>query len=51
VLLEANPLDNIQNTKKINAVIYNGKPFRKSDLQNMLINIETLANNLNQTPH
>jgi imidazolonepropionase-like amidohydrolase len=44
VLLEANPLDNIQNTKKINAVIYNGKPFRKSDLKNMLNDIETLAN-------
>ena len=44
VLLEANPLDNIQNTKKINAVIYNGKPFRKSDLQNMLNDIEALAN-------
>lgn len=44
VLLEANPLDNIQNTKKINAIIYNGKPFRKSDLQNMLYDIEALAN-------
>jgi len=44
VLLEANPLDNIQNTQKINAVIYNGKPFKKSDLQNMLNDIEALAN-------
>ncbi|MFC2142319.1 amidohydrolase family protein [Acidobacteriota bacterium] len=44
VLLDANPLDNIQNTKKINAVIFNGKPFRKSELQNMLNDIEALGN-------
>lgn len=36
VLLDANPLDNIQNTKKINSVIKNGKVYERSDLDLML---------------
>jgi len=44
VLLDANPLDNIASTRKINSVVYNGKLFSKSSLDEMLAKIETLAN-------
>ena len=43
VLLDANPLEDIQNTKKIQAVIFEGKLFDKADLQKMLHDIEQLA--------
>jgi hypothetical protein len=43
VLLDANPLDDIANTKKIVAVIYGGKVFDRAALDAMLANIETLA--------
>lgn len=36
LLLEANPLDNIQNTKKINSIIKNGKLYGRGDLDQML---------------
>ncbi len=36
VLLTANPLENISNTKKIDGVILDGKHFLKSDLQSLL---------------
>jgi imidazolonepropionase-like amidohydrolase len=36
VILEANPLSDISNTQKINAVIVNGKYFSKTDLNRML---------------
>lgn len=36
ILLDANPLKNINNTKKIYAVIVNGKLLRRSDLDNLL---------------
>jgi len=36
VLLEANPLDKISNTRKINTVILNGKVFTQTDLERML---------------
>ncbi len=36
VLLSANPLENISNTKKIDSVILNGKYFSRSDLQRLL---------------
>ncbi len=36
VLLEANPLENIANTKNINAVILQGKYFSKDELQKLL---------------
>ncbi|MFX0201663.1 MAG: amidohydrolase family protein [Candidatus Hodarchaeota archaeon] len=36
VLLDANPLENISNTQKINAVIINGKFFSRADLDIML---------------
>jgi imidazolonepropionase-like amidohydrolase len=36
VLLDANPLDSISNTKKITGVIQNGKHFSQTDLQELL---------------
>ena len=36
VLLDKNPLENIANTKRINAVFVNGKYFDKAGLKQML---------------
>jgi imidazolonepropionase-like amidohydrolase len=36
VLLEANPLSNINNTRKISAVVVNGRLFNKTELQALL---------------
>ncbi|MDQ3749164.1 MAG: amidohydrolase family protein [Acidobacteriota bacterium] len=44
VLLDANPLENIANTKKISAVIVNGKYLPKDSLQKMLADVEAIAN-------
>ena len=43
VLLEANPLENISNTKRINAVIVNGKLIPKVSLDKMLRDAEAAA--------
>jgi imidazolonepropionase-like amidohydrolase len=43
VLLDANPLENISNTKKINAVIVNGKLLKRTDLDAMLQQVKQLA--------
>lgn len=43
VLLDANPLDDIANTKRISAVIYGGVVFPRTSLDEMLAKIETLA--------
>jgi imidazolonepropionase-like amidohydrolase len=43
VLLDANPLDDIANTKKINSVIYGGQLFSRSQLDQMLAQVEALA--------
>ncbi len=43
VLLAANPLDNIQNTKKITAVVINGRLLDRAALDHMLANVETAA--------
>ncbi|MBA3694958.1 MAG: amidohydrolase family protein, partial [Acidobacteria bacterium] len=40
VLLDANPLDNIANTKKISAVVVSGRYLSKEKLQEMLRNAE-----------
>jgi imidazolonepropionase-like amidohydrolase len=45
VLLDANPLEDIHNTQKINAVIVRGKLIPKAALQRMLATIETTAAN------
>jgi imidazolonepropionase-like amidohydrolase len=47
VLLDANPLENIGNTKKINAVVLNGRLFDRNDLDKMLADIEAAAKNKN----
>jgi imidazolonepropionase-like amidohydrolase len=43
VLLEANPLQDISNTKKIAAVVYGGKFFSRASLDQMLAKAEALA--------
>jgi hypothetical protein len=43
ILLEENPLLSIENTKKINSVIYNGKYFDRSKLDKILDNLRKLA--------
>jgi imidazolonepropionase-like amidohydrolase len=40
VLLEANPLEDIRNTKSIAAVVVGGKPLRRSALDKMLSDVE-----------
>lgn len=44
VLLEANPLEDISNTQKINAVVVRGKLIPKSELQRILATVEAAAN-------
>ena len=44
VLLDANPLEDIHNTQKINAVMVRGKLIPKAELQRMLATIEAAAN-------
>jgi imidazolonepropionase-like amidohydrolase len=43
VLLDANPLEDIRNTRKIDAAVLNGKLIRKDGLQKMLADLETAA--------
>jgi len=44
VLLEANPLADISNTQKINAVVVGGKLIPKSEIEGMLAKVEAAAN-------
>jgi imidazolonepropionase-like amidohydrolase len=44
VLLDANPLDDISNTKRISAVIFNGRYLSKEARERMLADIEIAAN-------
>ncbi|NLP10779.1 amidohydrolase family protein [bacterium] len=43
VLLDANPLEDINNTRKITAVVVGGKYYPRTSLDEMLVRIETLA--------
>jgi hypothetical protein len=43
VLLDANPLEDIGNTRKISAVVFGGKVFSRAALDDMLTKIEALA--------
>jgi hypothetical protein len=43
VLLDANPLADISNTKKINAVVVNGRILDRTTLDKMLADIEAEA--------
>ena len=44
VLLEANPLDDINNARRINAVILDGRYFSKEALTKLLAEAEAAAN-------
>ena len=43
VLLDANPLEDIKNTQKINAVVCGGKLYSRADLDRMLATVEATA--------
>jgi imidazolonepropionase-like amidohydrolase len=43
VLLAGNPVTDIQNTRKIRAVIANGRLFTREDLDRILAQVETAA--------
>jgi imidazolonepropionase-like amidohydrolase len=43
VLLEANPLEDIRNTRKISAVVFGGKYYEREELDKMLAQAENLA--------
>lgn len=43
VLLDANPLQNVGNTKRISAVVYGGKLYTRATLDEMLAKVEKLA--------
>ena len=43
ILLDANPLKNISNTKKINSVISEGRLYRREKLDSILLSIENKA--------
>ena len=43
VLLNANPLDDIGNTRKISAVVFGGRVFDRSSLDALLANVQALA--------
>ena len=45
ILLDANPFDAITNTRRINAVIANGRLLTRSDLDKMLADVEGLVRN------
>jgi imidazolonepropionase-like amidohydrolase len=45
VLLDANPLQDISNTQKIEAVVFAGRLIPRSELAEMLAKVEALANN------
>ena len=44
VLLDANPLENISNTRKIAGVVVNGRYLPRETLQKMLADVEAIAN-------
>ena len=44
VVLDANPLEDISNTQKINSVVVNGKLITRNDLDKMLVKVELVAN-------
>jgi imidazolonepropionase-like amidohydrolase len=46
VVLDANPLDNISNTKRISAVIVEGKLLRRSNLDSLLQKAQAAAKSL-----
>jgi imidazolonepropionase-like amidohydrolase len=51
VLLDANPLEDIRNTQKINGVIVHGRFFNETDLQKILQRVEESAKKEPPKPH
>lgn len=49
VLLDANPLDDIRNVRKIHAVVANGKLLQRDDLQRMLREVEESCKKENES--
>jgi imidazolonepropionase-like amidohydrolase len=45
VLLSANPLDDIHNSRKISAVVANGRLFERADLDQILVQVQHAAKN------
>ncbi len=43
VLLDANPLDDIANTRKIASLVYGGRLYSRTDLEQMLSQVEAVA--------
>ena len=43
ILLDANPLDDIKNTRRISAVVQNGRYLSRTNLDNMLAEVEAAA--------
>jgi imidazolonepropionase-like amidohydrolase len=43
ILLDANPLEDIRSTSRINAVVVNGRYFSTGELQNMLAQIGAIS--------
>jgi imidazolonepropionase-like amidohydrolase len=50
VLLDANPLDDIENTRKIRTVVAGGRVFDRGDLDQMLTDVESAARAWTGTP-
>lgn len=50
VVLDANPLENIRNTEKINAVVLNGRLYNRTELDALLATAERTANPRRDAP-
>jgi imidazolonepropionase-like amidohydrolase len=50
VLLDANPLENIDNTRKIGMVVSRGRVLNRNDLDAMLSDIQSVASQWRGTP-
>jgi len=48
VLLDGNPLQDISNTRRISAVVANGRLFRRSDLDRLLAKAREIASRAGQ---
>jgi imidazolonepropionase-like amidohydrolase len=51
VLLDANPLADIRNARKIHAVLINGKLLQSEDLQKLLREVEASCRKENESAH
>lgn len=51
VILEANPLLDITNTKQISMIVYNGNFYNRQDLNNLLVYVERMASSWSALAH